>query len=351
MRVSWNVFCGFGTVGTLLLFSLACSGGGSSSAQNSAQFPLSELHKATFIDGTGTGEISVSPLGSALDVTFSSISSRVVSVTLEPGKDYVFSAKLNGCSYLKTIVPKNKISEILSGSSTLLNIGKINALTTHLTYLVEKANAELTASSNLDADQIKTNFVGANVQWNDLSIQPSAQSRYQFSADSQLLLNRLVMLYASPAFITSGNITYEQTLANAHQRLDVNASIKRIFETMTLSEQTLAWASTNLLFGDSTSFEAEIFPTTSAPETDASAGGNIEVLGNVVSGVVRSASGAPIMGALVQLIDVEGSSKYIQTQITGADGVYQFVSVPAGGYYLNVDAKDFKTDSIQITVQ
>src|SRR5262252_2304785 len=60
-------------------------------------------------------------------------------------------------------------------------------------------------------------------------------------------------------------------------------------------------------------------------------------------GIITVPSGARIPGATVELRGPNGP----QTQMTDANGQYEFAAVPAGKYDIQVKAPDFKSDQKQ----
>src|SRR4030095_2838572 len=63
-----------------------------------------------------------------------------------------------------------------------------------------------------------------------------------------------------------------------------------------------------------------------------------------VRGIVTDPKGSPIPGATVTLADPERN--FTRTQVTNADGQYQFKPVPPGTYRMDVEMKSFKKSLI-----
>jgi hypothetical protein len=366
---------------SLLLLSLACGGSGDSQTQNNAGVKLQLKavygNDSSRLKITDTDEISIYELGSPSAISLnSSLSAETVSIVLDTEKDYVLKLSRNGTYFMKTLILNSRI-----GADDSMDLGTINAYTTLLATRAEQNFANTGSGEEAVSQAIEGLFGNNSLDLYGISLAVGKENSGSVSSADSRILNKMILCIASLEFITnapsnllnsieSGSDSTEEIFGlvqniNATARETIRAAIENDFTGTAASiidlvssleftaipttEPNVDTPTTDPVTDtpttDPVTDTPATDPVTDTPTTDPVIEGDPQI-----SGTIRDVNGNIITGAVVQIIDVRGSSFFIQTTSSSSTGQYAFYDVPAGTYYIIVDREDYKNTGTTVTI-
>jgi hypothetical protein len=380
----------------LIILSIACSGSGGSANNSASTDGRSLQFKAIYGDDSSRlkliagDEISVYEFGSPSVISFnSSLTDESVSILLDTQKDYVVKLSRNGTYFMKTLILNSSIN------ADSVDLGTINAYTTLLTTRAEAIANTVPSGEGAINQAISELFGNASLSLYDISLANGKANSGSMNATDTNTLNKMILYIASLQYINNPSVDF---LTQIENNTDSSSAVTDLFKSLSENDRTTIQDAIEADFvGDVTATASFISSlaiavntetttpvtdnTTTETNTDTNTTNTDETTDNTdtttdtttdstdtatdntdtttdtttttdpqISGTIRDINGNAIAGALVQVIDVRGSSFYIQSTSSSSTGLYEFSDIPAGTYYILVDRDDYKNNGTKITI-
>ena len=368
----------------VLGLAIACGGSGSSetSFPDNANLQLKAFYSkdtSSRFKLTSTDQISIYELGTTPPAESIALASESVSIELDTKKDYVVKLMRNGTYFMKTMILSSKIS----ATNDNLDIGTINAYTTLITTRAEEIYKQTPSGEGAVNQALDGLFGETALGLYDITLAVGKGNSSAFSAADSKILNKMILCIASIEYLSN---PASNLLSSIESSTEGESTIESLYKGLSAENRSvIKTAIENHFTGDATSIDTFVSslivdenneqtetPTETATEntTDTATENTTDTATETtdtttettdttdttttvspqISGTIRDVDGNVIAGALVQVIDIRGSSFFIQSTSSSSTGEYAFSDIPAGTYYILVDRSDYKNTGTKIII-